>query len=362
MKIISDSNLEAIVEKVDAGIPVTDEDAYTMLSTNDIIGLSAIAHKVKTKLHGVNVFYGVNMNLNYTNICILRCPLCAFSRNKGDGDAYCLSLEEIAQKIENAGDIDEVHIVGGLHPDLPFSYYEEMLHTIKSLRPSIHIVAFTAVEYDYMSQKFTIPLDELFQRLKNAGLGSIPGGGAEIFAPEVRETIAPKKISGKRWLEVMEAAHRNGIKTNATMLFNHIESTHHIVDHMSKIRTLQEETGGFKTFVPLVFHQEHTGVKAKRKEPTGFDILRIYATARIYLYNVPHLKALWMYVGEKMTQVLLQCGVDDIGATYYDEKVVHSAGAKTPAWGSEPFLQHLIRDAGFTPLRVNASYIPTASR
>lgn len=212
MKIISDSNLEAIVEKVDAGIPVTDEDAYTMLSTNDIVGLSAIAHKVKTKLHGLNVFYGVNMNLNYTNICILRCPLCAFSRNKGDGDAYCLSLEEIAQKIENAGDIDEVHIVGGLHPDLPFSYYEEMLHTIKSLRPSIHIVAFTAVEYDYMSQKFTIPLDELFQRLKNAGLGSIPGGGAEIFAPEVRETIAPKKISGKRWLEVMAAAHRNGIK------------------------------------------------------------------------------------------------------------------------------------------------------
>ena len=360
MNILRDSTLIAINDKVEQEIPVSEDDALYMLTTSDIMGLAAIAHKVKTKLHGNSVFYGVNMNLNYTNICILRCPLCAFSRNKDDNDAYLLTLEEIAQRIHNASDIDEVHIVGGLHPDLPFSYYEDMLTTIKSIRPSIHIVAFTAVEYDYLSKKFNIPLDELFQRLKHAGLGSIPGGGAEIFAPEVRETIAPKKISGQRWLEVMEVAHRNGIKTNATMLFNHIENAHHIVDHMKHVRTLQQKTGGFKTFVPLVFHEQHTGVRAKRKEPTGFDVVRLYATARIYLYNVPHIKALWMYLGEKLAQVLLQCGVDDIGATYYDEKVVHCAGAKTPAWGSEPFLQHLIRNAGFTPVRVNASYVTTA--
>ncbi|MCX8124694.1 MAG: CofH family radical SAM protein [Spirochaetes bacterium] len=359
MNLIRDSKLISISEKVEAGIAVSDDDAFAMLTTTDIMGLAAIAHKVKMRLHGSSVFYGVNMNLNYTNICTLRCPLCAFSRNKDDNDAYLLSLDAIAQKIETADDIDEVHIVGGLHPDLPLSYYEDMLKIIKSIKPALHIVAFTAVEYDYMSKKFNIPLDELFQRLRKAGLGSIPGGGAEIFAPEVRGTIAPKKISGTRWLEVMAIAHRNGIKTNATMLFNHIENEQHIIDHIKQIRTLQDETGGFKTFVPLVFHQEHTGIKAKRKEPTGFDIIRIYATARIYLHNVPHIKALWMYVGEKLAQVLLQCGVDDIGATYYDEKVVHSAGAKTPAWGSEAFLQHIIKDAGFIPVRVNASYIPT---
>jgi len=359
MKIITDENLLAINEKVESGVAVNDDDATAMLSTNDIMGLSYIAHNIKKKLHGDIVFFGVNMNLNYTNICVLRCPLCAFSRDKNDADAYVLSLDDIAAKVRQAGDIDEVHIVGGLHPDLPFSYYEDMLRTIKAIKPSVHIVAFTAVEYDYLSHKFNIPLEELFMRLKNAGLGSIPGGGAEIFAPKVRATIAPKKISGKRWLEVMAIAHKNGIKTNATMLFNHIESTADIVDHMRQIRNLQEQTGGFKTFVPLVFHEEHTGVRAKRKEPTGYDIIRIYATARIYLHNVPHIKALWMYVGEKVAQVLLQCGVDDVGATYYDEKVVHSAGAKTPAWGSEPFLQHLIRNAGCTPVRVNASYVKT---
>lgn len=359
MKIITDTNLLDIYEKVETGIAVSDDDAMILLSTDDIMGLAYIADTIKKRLHGDTVFYGVNMNLNYTNICMLRCPLCAFSRDKNDADAYVLSLDDIADKVSRAGDIDEVHIVGGLHPDLPFSYYEDMLKTIKAIKPSLHIVAFTAVEYDYLSQKFDIPLDELFVRLKEAGLGSIPGGGAEIFAPRVRAAIAPKKISGKRWLEVMAIAHRNGIKSNATMLFNHIESTADIIDHMRQIRTLQNETDGFKTFVPLVFHEEHTGVRAKRKEPTGYDIIRIYATARIYIHNVPHIKALWMYVGEKLAQVLLQCGVDDIGATYYDEMVVHSAGAKTPAWGSEPFLQHLIRDAGFTPVRVNASYVKT---
>ena len=359
MKIITDSNLEAIAEKVEAGIPITDDEALAMLLTSDIMGICSIAHSIKQKLHGNVVYYGVNMNLNYTNVCMLRCPLCAFSRDKNNADAYVLSIDDIANKITQAGDIDEVHIVGGLHPDLPFSYYEDMLKTIKAIKPTMHIVAFTAVEYDYLSKKFDIPLDELFVRFKNAGLGSIPGGGAEIFAPEVREIIAPKKISGKRWLEVMAIAHRNGIKTNATMLCNHIEKPADIVDHLHHIRQLQDTTKGFKTFVPLAFHEEHTKIKAKRKEPTGYDIIRMYATARIYLHNVPHIKALWMYVGPKVAQVLLQCGVDDIGATYYDEKVVHSAGAKTPAWGSEPFLQHLIRDAGFTPLRVNASYIPT---
>jgi aminodeoxyfutalosine synthase len=207
-----------------------------MLTTNDIMGLGFIANTVKKEMHGNIIYYGVNMNLNYTNICLLRCPLCAFSRDKDDHDAYCLSHDEIVHKIKNAADIDEVHIVGGIHPDLPFSYYEEMIALIKSTRPDIHIVAFTAVEYDYMAKKFNIPLNDLFQRLKKAGIDSIPGGGAEILANHIRTTIAPKKISGQRWLEVMATAHRNGMKSNATMLFNHIEDTADIVDHMCKIR------------------------------------------------------------------------------------------------------------------------------
>lgn len=355
---IKDKKLKIIAEKVSNNISVDEKDTMEMLTTNSILDLGGIAHHIKTKLHGNRVHYGVNMNLNYTNICELRCPLCAFSKDEGDEGSYLFSLDEIEKRVAEAVDagIDEVHIVGGLHPDLKLDYFEEMLSRIKKIKPDIFIVAFTAVEYDYFAKVNNISLETVFKRLIDAGVNALPGGGAEIFAPGVRDVIAPKKISGKRWLEVMETAHNLGLKTNATMLYNHLESLEDIVDHLFQIRTLQDKTGGFKAFVPLAFHSENTSIKTNRPATTGYDDIRIYSTSRIVLNNVPHIKALWMYLGEKMAQTMLHFGADEMGATYNNEKVVHAAGAKTPDYGSEAFLKRLITDAGMTPVRTTAGY------
>lgn len=355
---IQNKTLRKIAEKTEQGIPVSRSETRYMLATNDILDLGAISHYLRTKLHGDIAYYGVNMNLNYTNICELRCPLCAYSCDEGDETAFLLSLEEIEQRVRRAvaSGIDEVHIVGGLHPTLTLDYFEEMLRCIRRIKPDIFIVAFTAVEYDHFARLNGLPLEEVFRRLIDAGVNALPGGGAEIFSPHVREVIAPRKISGKQWLDIMRTAHRMGLKTNATMLYNHLESTDDIVDHLFQIRDLQDETGGFKTFVPLPFHEENTRIQPNRHTTTGYDDIRIYATSRIVLHNVPHLKALWMYLGEKMAQVLLRFGVDDIGATYENEKVVHAAGAKTPDYGSEVFLKRLIEEAQLVPQRTTAGY------
>lgn len=355
---IQNKTLQGIAEKVAENIPVNPDDAQYMLTTNDILDLGAIAHHVRTRLHNDVTYYSVNMNMNYTNVCELRCPLCAFSCDEGDEKGFLLSLDEIEERVRKAvaSGISEVHIVGGLRPDLKIDYFENMLQRIKMINPDILIVAFSAVEYDYFARINDIPLDEVFRRLMDAGAGVLPGGGAEIFSPEVRDKISPKKISGKQWLHIMRTAHKMGLKTNATMLYNHIERPEHVVDHFFQIRDLQEETGGFKAFVPLQFHAENTQISSKRSSTTGYDDIRIYATSRIVLHNVPHLKALWMYLGPKMAQVLQRFGVDDIGGTYYDEKVVHAAGAQTPDHGSESFLRRLIEKAQMTPVRATADY------
>jgi len=356
---IQNKTLRGIAEKVCKNIPVSREDALYMLTTNDILDLGAIARHIKTRLHRNIGYYGVNMNLNYTNICELRCPLCAYSCDEGDEHAFLLPLAEIEKRVSEAvaSGIDEVHIVGGLHPKLTIDYFEQMLKLIKKIKSDIYIVGFTAVEYDYLAKINEISLKEVFRRLIDAGVDALPGGGAEIFSPEIRKVIAPKKISGKKWLAIMRIAHKMGLKTNATMLYNHRESAEDIVDHLTQIRALQDETGGFKTFVPLKFHGENTKIKAKHPA-TGYDDIRIYAASRIFLHNVRHLKALWMYVGEKMAQVLLSFGVDDIGATYHNEKVVHAAGAQTPDSGSESFLKRLIKHAQLIPKRTTANYRP----
>jgi len=354
---IQNKKLRSIAEKVYSDVPVTKEDALCMLTTDDILDLGAIANHIRTRLHGNIAYYGVNMNLNYTNICELRCPLCAYSCDENDENAFLLSFDDIEERIRSAVSlgIDEVHIVGGLHPKLTLGYFEQMIRIIKGIKPDMHIVAFTAVEYDYFAKIHNVSLEEVFRRMMDAGVEALPGGGAEIFSPHIRDIIAPKKISGTKWLSVMQTAHKMGLKTNATMLYNHIEDPEDIVDHLSRIRDLQDETAGFKTFVPLQFHGENTKIDVKRST-TGYDDIRIYATSRIFLHNVPHLKALWMYVGEKMAQVLLRFGVDDIGATYHNEKVVHAAGAQTPDFGSESFLRRLIHKAQLIPERTTASY------
>ncbi len=355
---IQSKTLRPIADKVANRIPVNREDALTMLATDDILDLGAIADAVRTGIHSDIAYYGVNMNLNYTNICELRCPLCAFSCDPGDPGAFLLSLDDVVDKVRAAvvaDGIDEVHIVGGLHPELKLDYFEDMLKRIKGVNRSLNIVAFTAVEYDYFAKINNLSLEEVFRRLIDAGLNALPGGGAEIFAPRVREVIAPKKISGEKWLSVMRTAHQMGLKTNATMLYNHVESREDIADHLLSIRRLQDETGGFKTIVPLQFHQGNTQIESPG-ENTGYDDIRIYATSRIVLHNVPHIKALWMYLEEKMAQILLKFGVDDLGATYHNEKVVHAAGATTPDYGSQQFLERLIKNAGLKPVRTTASY------
>lgn len=355
---IGNPRMRRIAEDVCAGRPVGAQDLAGMLATDAIMDLGAVAGHVCRQLHGSRVFYGVNMNLNYTNMCELRCPLCAFSCDPGDPKGYTLSLDEIEARVSSAvaDGIDEVHIVGGLNPELDMAYYEEMIRRIKTVKKDLVVVAFTAVEYDYFARQNGLPLREVFERLIAAGVSALPGGGAEIFAPHVRKVIAPKKISGERWLEVMRTAHEMGLKTNATLLYNHRETIADVVDHLVRIRGLQDETGGFKTFVPLAFHGKNTAIGATRDGSTGFDDIRLYAAARIFLHNVAHLKALWMYVGEKTAQVLLNFGVDDLSATYRHEKVVHAAGAETPDAGSEVRLRRLIENAGRMPVRTTALY------
>jgi len=355
--IIKNRDLKSIARKVEEQRPVSSADALTMLTCNDILDLGVMAHHIRTKLHGRTTYYGVNRNLNYTNICVLRCPLCAFSKDPGEEGAYLLSLDEIEKAASGAvaDGLDEIHIVGGLHPNLDLDYAEEMIKTVRRIGPDLYIVAFTAVEYDYFARKSGLPVEQVLERLIAAGVNSLPGGGAEIFSSGIRKIIAPKKISGDRWLEVMRAAHMLGLKTNATMLYNHLESSGNIADHLIRLRKLQNETGGFKTFVPLRFHGGNTQVQEK-SDSTGHNDIRVYATARIVLHNVPHIKGLWMYLGEKIAQVLQNFGVDDIGGTYHQEKVVHAAGATTPDYGSESFLRRLIENAGFEPKRVTAGY------
>ncbi|MDO8806463.1 MAG: CofH family radical SAM protein [Elusimicrobiota bacterium] len=355
---ISDSALRPIAKKVYEGIPVSAADARRLLATNSILDLGRISSHVRRKLHGGAAYYGVSMNLNFTNICALRCPLCAFSRDAGQEGAYLLAPGEIERRVKTAAaaGVDEVHIVGGLNPELKLCYFEDMLRRIKKIKPGIFITAFTAVEIEYFSRSEGTSVEETLKRLMAAGLGAMPGGGAEIFSPRVRKVIAPLKISGNRWLEIMRTAHSAGLKTNATMLYNHLETDADIVDHLSRIRDLQEETRGFKAFVPLPFHGENTGIAARRASTTGYDDIRIYAASRIFLHNVPHIKALWMYLGEKMAQVLLRFGVDDFSGTYSGEKVVHAAGASTADHGSEAFLRRLILNAGLKPVRTTADY------
>ncbi len=358
LSLIRDPKIKAVAEKVLSGKPAGPDDALSMLRTGDVPGLGMVANYMRESINGNTTYYGVNINLNYTNICELRCPLCAFSCDNGDPRGYLYTLDEIEDIVREADDtgIDEVHIVGGLHPELKLDYFTGMLRRIKSVNPELFIVAFTAVEYDYFARVNSMSLREVFSELIDAGLGALPGGGAEIFAEAKRSVIAPKKVPAGRWLQVMETAHSMGLATNATMLYNHIETHEDLVDHLSRIRGLQDRTGGFKTFVPLQFHEENTSLLTGRGESTGITDLRVYAASRVFLHNVPHIKALWMYLGEKMACVLQDFGVDDIGATYNREKVVHSAGARTPDHGSEEFLRRMITSAGRVPVRAAANY------
>jgi aminodeoxyfutalosine synthase len=355
--IIQNNPLSNLVAKVESGKRLTREDGIRLMESSDILTLGYLADFVRKRQVGDNAYFSSNININPTNICVARCPLCAFSKDATDSDAYTLTLDEIEHKVKSVAKygLIEIHIVGGMHPSLPLSFYVEMLQRIKQINPQYCIQGLTAVEVDYLANIEKIEVRDVLIKLQQAGLDSMPGGGAEIFSHRVREQICPKKISGTRWLEIHETAHQLGIKTNATMLYGHIETIEERVDHMLALRDLQDKTSGFQCFVPLAFHPEHTKLKGL-KNTTGYDDLKVIAVSRILLDNFPHIKALWMYLGPKITQTALCFGADDLGGTSVEEKIVHAAGARVPEYLDKPGLVRLIKGAGRIPIETDSLY------
>ncbi|MEW6447193.1 MAG: aminofutalosine synthase MqnE [Bacillota bacterium] len=351
--------LRKIAAKVREGRRLDREDGIALFASNDITGLGYLANMVRIRKHGDRVHFAVNRHINYTNVCINKCRFCAFSRSATDDDAYTLSLEEIEEKARHAGylGVHEIHIVGGLNPELTLDYFEEMLTRVRAILPGVTIKALTAVEVDYLARRHNFTVTQVLDRLKAAGLDCLPGGGAEVFAPRVRKIVCPKKISGDRWLEVHAAAHGLGIPTNATMLYGHVETIAERVDHLLRLRELQDRTRGFMTFVPLAFHSRNTQMEGWGVPPTtGYDDLKTLAVARLMLDNFEHIKAYWVMIGPKVAQVALNFGVDDIEGTVIEEKITHSAGAGTPELMARLELVELITAAGCVPVERDALY------
>jgi len=348
--------LDAIRAKVEEGKRLSDEDAMALYLSRDLLSIGEMAQIANRRVNGDRAYFIVNRHINHTNICVNRCRFCAFSKEKQDKSAYTMSMEDILRRSDEAREQNatEIHIVGGLHPDLPFDFYLDMLRSLKKRHPAIHIQAFTAVEIDYFARITGAPLAEVISRLKEAGLGSVPGGGAEIFEPQIREQICPEKISGDRWLEVMEAVHAAGLKSNATMLYGHLETPRSRVDHMRRLRELQDRTGGFQSFIPLAFQPKNSDIS--RPSTTGVDDLMALAVGRLYLDNFRHIKAFWINIGPKLAQLSLFFGVDDIDGTVVEEKISHAAGATTGQEMAVEDLVKMIRQAAKVPVERDTLY------
>ncbi|ADR19545.1 aminofutalosine synthase MqnE [Calditerrivibrio nitroreducens] len=326
------------------------------LFKDDIISLGKKALEIKRSLWGDKVFFVKNIHLNYTNICINGCKFCAFAKDESDAEAYEYTINDVIDYLkQNCASCKEVHIVGGLHPHFKFDYYLNMLRAIKSNFPGIAVKAFSAVEIDYFTKISGLSTEKVLIKLKEAGLDMMPGGGAEIFAEGTRNEICPEKISAERWLEIMEIAHNQGIKTNATMLYGHIESEDDIIDHLLKLRKLQEKTGGFNAFIPLSFHPENTFLNHLYPS-TGVEDIKIISISRIILDNIPHIKGYWVMLGEKTAQVALYFGADDLDGTIVKEKITHSAGASSKEGLTESELIYMIKSAGFIPVERDSFY------
>ncbi|MBF0608857.1 MAG: aminofutalosine synthase MqnE [Candidatus Magnetobacterium sp. LHC-1] len=344
-----------ILDKVGNGLRLDAADILSLFESDDLFAIGQAASEVTYKLHGDRVYYTRNHHINPTNICVNRCKFCAFSRSSGQAGAYALTIDEIIEKLQASQQpLVEVHIVGGLHPDWPFIYYLNLLSAIKKHFPHIHIKAFTGVEIDYLCRISGLGLRQTLQTLKAHGLDTMPGGGAEIFAPSVREALCPEKISAQRWLTVHEAAHEMGIKTNATMLYGHIESYQDRVEHLLALRQLQDQTGGFQAFIPLSFQPHNTSIEAPF--PSAIDDLKTIAISRLALDNFPHIKAYWIMLGEKLTQTALLFGANDVDGTVMEEKIAHSAGTDSAPMLTVTQLKHMLTRAGKVPVQRNAFY------
>lgn len=348
--------LEAIAQKIDRHERLSAEDGILLFRTPHLLQAGLLAQRVRERLHGRAISYIINRHLNPTNICRLRCPLCAFSRSNGDEGAYVLTVEEVVAAAEayREQNPSEFHIVGGLHPDLPFSYALELLDSLRARFPDISLKAFTAVEIDHWAQRAGIDARDCLRILHKAGLDGLTGGGAEIFAPRVRSIICPDKISAERWLTIHDEAHHLGIPTTATMLYGHIETIEERVDHLLRLREQQDRSGGFLAFIPLAYHPANTALGGE--ETTARDDLLTVATSRLLLDNIPHIKAYWVMLGVKITQLAIAFGANDVDGTVMEERICHMAGGTSPQALSEERLKELIAAGGGEAVRRDSQH------
>jgi aminodeoxyfutalosine synthase len=353
-------DLQPIYEKVMTDQRLTAEDGVKLLETNDLFALGYIANAARERRVGNYVYFNNNAHINYSNICALWnvCKFCAFGKQNGiDPQGYTYNIEQMVEKAKGYArlGVTEFHMVGGLHPDMPFSYYTDFISAIKAAVPQAHLKCFTAVEIDFFAKKFRMPVEEVLLRLKEAGHGSMTGGGAEMFHPEVHDVICKGKMSGKRYIEIHRIAHQLGVRTTCTMMYGHVEKPYHVVDHMLKIRELQDETGGETAFIPLAFHPTNTDL-AHLPGPTGYYDLKIIAVARLLLDNIKAVKSYWVMISPRIAQVSLNFGANDIDGTVREEKIYHFAGATTPMLQQQDDLLRLIRQAGRMPVERDSVY------
>ena len=350
--------LRPIAEKIEAGLRVSESDALALYRSNDLNALGILANVVRQRKNGNFATYIHNRYINYSNICVLSCQFCAFAAKKRDAHAFEHATSEIIQAVSESLPlgITEVHMVGGLHPTLKKEWYLELLRGLRSLDPDLHIKAFTAIEVRHLAQRiFKMSIPETLTVLRDSGLGSVTGGGAEIFDAEVREKICRGKETAEEWLDVHRIWHRMGGRSTCTMLYGHIETLEQRVDHLRQLRQLQDETGGFSGFVPFAFEPQTT-VLAHIKRASAIEQLRNLAVSRIYLDNIDHLTAYWVSLGLPLAQVSLSYGVDDLHGTIMEEKIFHMAGATTPQQQSIAALEHAIREAGRVPVQRDSYY------
>jgi aminodeoxyfutalosine synthase len=352
-----DPRLAPVYEKVLAGSRLRAEDALNLYRSADILALGWLANSVRERRHGNKTYFNVNRHINPTNVCVAACRLCAFGRKRDAPGAYTMALEEAFQTAASGYSeaVTEFHIVGGLHPDLPFQYFLDLIAGLKERYPRVHLKAFTMVEIAYLAKRAKLSTRETLVQLQAAGVDSLPGGGAEIFADRVRHIICDHKIDGEQWLETARLAHQLGLKSNATMLYGHIESDEDRVDHLLKLRALQDETGGFQTFIPLAFHPDNTPLRHLPKTTGMLDVKQI-AVSRLVLDNFPHIKAYWQMMTPKIAQISLRFGADDIDGTVIEEKIYHDAGASTPQGMRRQDLVRLIKEAGREPVERDTLY------
>jgi aminodeoxyfutalosine synthase len=355
--LIKKAGLGDILEKIQNSERLSIADGLRLFQSPDLLAVGYLANIVRERKNGNYAYFIYNQHINYSNICTNLCKFCAFGKAKDSDLAYEMSVDDVRAKVRErlSEPVSEIHMVGGIHPDLPYSYYLELLQVIKEERPDVHIQAFTCVEIAHLGEISGLGTAGVLEEMKAAGLGSIPGGGAEVFSPRIRELTCEKKLSGSGWLEVAKTAHKTGLHTNATMLYGHIESLEERLEHLDMLRQAQDETGGFLAYIPLAFHPKNTEL-SKLSKTSGIDDLKNIAVARCFLDNFPHIKAYWVMIGQKLSQIALSFGADDVDGTVKEEIITHMAGAETEQAMSREQLLRLIKEAGRIPVERDTLY------